>query len=123
MFDDDDIIMEPQHLDEGIYGDDISDLCVGDFHQLALSKTRKQLYAWGSGVLGNGTDLFSAEPIKIVLPHTRKVMSIHISGNTSAVVLDYNGIPEVYIWRYLLLNSEVFKALSPSRVLGLKVHR
>jgi hypothetical protein len=85
----DDEFSEPCHLVEGFDGQSIQSISVGDFHALALGENKK-VYAWGAGVLGNGTNLFSSRPMLLDL---EDISYLCVRGNTSLAIGQH-----VYIW-------------------------
>lgn len=103
-----DTIDEPTLLEEGWHDEkEFTDIAVADYHSLALTG-KGQVYGWGAGVLGNGSVLYSAEPVKVTLP---EIAHISATGNTSLAV--EKDLKSVHIWGHL---SEGRQALTPLKL-------
>lgn len=91
----DDTLAEPLHLEEGIKEVTFADIATGDYHNLAQSVDGK-IFGWGAGLLGNGSPLFSSEPVR-VSPDGIKAKLIAASKSRSLFVADDDA---VFLWGY-----------------------
>lgn len=110
----DDSIEESLELIEGVKDQQFDDIAVGDYHNLALTNSG-QAYCWGAGLLGNGSNLFSSEPILIDLKEPLK----HIAASpcrSGVVTRDSNS---VYIWGF---ERDKNGSLAGRNVTPVKVH-
>lgn len=109
----DDSIEESIQLEEGVRDKYFKDIAAGDYHNLALTQSG-QLYCWGAGLLGNGSNLFSSEP---VLPGLKEPVK-HIAASQSRSGVVTRDSESVYIWGFERDEKEtlVGRNLSPVKV-------
>ena len=110
----DDSIEESLELQEGVKDQNFKDIAAGDYHNLALTQSG-QVYCWGAGLLGNGSNLFSSEPVLLGL---LKEPAKHIAASQSRSGVVTRDSESVYIWGFERDEKEtlVGRNLSPFKV-------
>jgi hypothetical protein len=114
---DDDEFFEPTHLSEGMDAS-IKNISVGDFQSLALAEDGT-VYSWGAGILGNGTELFSARPVLLPL---KKIEMVCVQKNTCLAIGQ-----KVYIWGHVqetkaIVPVELDQPMKPTEIVSADVN-